>query len=341
MVANIGHGRARRRRGRARRPRRRRLRRPDLVDSAPGAAPRADSSRRWLPAGMGNVFFTSGGSESADSAMRLARADHVAAGRPERWKVVGRHPSYHGITLGAMAAGSHSARRAGYEPLLLDLPKVPWDDAGALVETIEREDPATIAAFLFEPITGAAGACLMASDEYWEAAEEVCRRHDILLIADEVMTGFGRTGRRWGHEHLPIRPDVVYGGKGLGGGYVPIGHGRRHRRRRRAAARPAVHVLHVHRQRRRLRRRRRRARRARGRAPRRASRRDGRRARRACSPTCSATTPRRRPARSRACSEASSSSPSGGRLTAAVGRRSASPATCGSTRPVPARSRTP
>ena len=67
------------------------------------------------------------------------------------------------------------------------------------------------------------GACLTASDDYWEAAEEVCRRHDILLIADEVMTGFGRTGRRWGHEHFPIRPDIVYGGKGLGGGYVPIG----------------------------------------------------------------------------------------------------------------------
>ncbi len=180
-------------------------------------------AERWLPAGMGNVFFTSGGSESADSAVRLARAHHVAAGRPERWKVVGRHPSYHGITLGAMAVGSHSARRAGYEPLLLDMPKVPWDDADAALATIEREDPATIAAFLFEPITGAAGACLMADDEYWLAIEETCRRHGILLVADEVMTGFGRTGRRWGYEHLPIRPDVLFGGKGLGGGYVPIG----------------------------------------------------------------------------------------------------------------------
>ena len=178
---------------------------------------------RWLPETMGNVFFTSGGSESADSAVRLARAHHVAAGRPERWKIVGRHPSYHGITLGAMAVGSHSARRAGYEPLLLDMPKVPWDDPEAVVATIEREDPSTIAAFLFEPITGAAGACLMASDDYWRAVEDVCRRHGILLVADEVMTGFGRTGTRWGHDHLPFVPDVLYGGKGLGGGYVPIG----------------------------------------------------------------------------------------------------------------------
>ncbi len=106
---------------------------------------------------MSHVFFTSGGSESADSALRLARAFHLAEGRPERWKVIGRHPSYHGTTLGALAAGSHSGRRAGYEPMLLDFPKVPWDNAGAVVDTIEREDPATISAFLFEPITGAAG----------------------------------------------------------------------------------------------------------------------------------------------------------------------------------------
>jgi adenosylmethionine-8-amino-7-oxononanoate aminotransferase len=178
---------------------------------------------RWLPDGMGHVFFTTGGSESADSALRLARATHLTQGRPERWKVIGRHPSYHGITLGAMAVGSHSIRRAGYEPMLLDFPKVPWDDADALVETIEREGPETVAAFLFEPITGAAGGCLTAPDEYWRTVEDVCRRHDILLIADEVMTGFGRTGLRWGHEHFPIRPDIVYGGKGLGAGYVPIG----------------------------------------------------------------------------------------------------------------------
>ncbi len=178
---------------------------------------------RWLPAGMGHVFFTSGGSESADSAIRLARAYHVGRGRSERWKVIGRHPSYHGLTLGALAAGSHVPRRREYEPLLVDFPHVPWDDADALAAVIEREDPATIAGFVFEPITGAAGACLAAGDDYWRAVEDLCRRHEILLIADEVMTGFGRTGRRWGHEHTSLRPDIVYGGKGLGGGYVPIG----------------------------------------------------------------------------------------------------------------------
>ena len=179
--------------------------------------------RNWLPEGFDHVFFTSGGSESADSSLRLARAYHLAQGRPDRWKVIGRHPSYHGITVGAIAAASHTGRRAGYEPLLLDFPKVPWNDAEAVLKVIEQEDPATIAGFIFEPITGAAGGCLVASDEYWRTVNAICKEHDILLIADEVMTGFGRTGKTWGHEHFPVEPDVIYGGKGLGGGYVPMG----------------------------------------------------------------------------------------------------------------------
>jgi adenosylmethionine-8-amino-7-oxononanoate aminotransferase len=178
---------------------------------------------RWLPSGFEHVFFTSGGSESTDSALRLARAYQLAKGRPDRWKIVGRHPSYHGITLGTISAASHSTRRAGYEPMLLDFPKVPWDDAEAVAKIIEQEDPATIAGFIAEPITGAAGGCLVAGDEYWRTVTEVCRAHDILLIADEVMTGYGRTGTTWGHQHFPLVPDVIVGGKGLGGGYVPMG----------------------------------------------------------------------------------------------------------------------
>ena len=160
---------------------------------------------RWLPDGFTQVFFTSGGSECTDSALRLARAYQVGKGRPGRWKVIGRHPSYHGMTLGTMAAASHSIRQAGYEPLLLPFPKVPWNDPEAVVKVIEQEDPDTIAGFIAEPITGAAGACLVASDEYWRTVTEVCREHDILLIADEVMTGFGRTGATVGPRALPVR----------------------------------------------------------------------------------------------------------------------------------------
>ena len=178
---------------------------------------------RWLPAGFTNVFFTSGGSESTDSALRLARAYQVGKGRTDRWKVIGRHPSYHGMTLATMAAGSHTARQAGYEPLLLPFPKVAWDDPEMVLQVIEQEDPRTIAGFIAEPVTGAAGACLTASDEYWRVVTQACREHDILLIADEVMTGYGRTGLTWGHQHFPFEPDVIVGGKGLGGGYVPIG----------------------------------------------------------------------------------------------------------------------
>jgi adenosylmethionine-8-amino-7-oxononanoate aminotransferase len=177
----------------------------------------------WLPEGFNHVFFTSGGSESTDSAIRLARAYQVAKGRSDRWKVIGRHPSYHGMTTGTMAVASHSARQLGYEPLLLPFPKVPWDDPEQVLKVIEQEDPATIAGFIAEPITGAAGACLTASDEYWQVVTDACREHDILLIADEVMTGYGRTGLKFGHQHFPLVPDVIVGGKGLGGGYVPLG----------------------------------------------------------------------------------------------------------------------
>ncbi len=177
---------------------------------------------RWLPPGFGHVFFTSGGSESTDSAIRLARAYQVGKGRTERWKVVGRHPSYHGMTLATMAAASHSGRQAGYEPMLLGFPKVAWDDPVDVVRVFD-EHAGTIAGFIAEPITGAAGACLTATDEYWRVVTDLCREHDVLLIADEVMTGYGRTGTVWGHQQFAMQPDVVVGGKGLGGGYVPIG----------------------------------------------------------------------------------------------------------------------
>jgi adenosylmethionine-8-amino-7-oxononanoate aminotransferase len=178
---------------------------------------------RWLPAELTRVFFTSGGSESVDSAVRLARLHHVAAGRPDRVKVIGRHPSYHGSTLATLAAGSHVARRAGLDDMLPDWPKVPWDDPDGVAEVIEREQPDTIAAFVAEPIIGAAGGALVADDAYWAAVSALCHRYGILLVADEVMTGLGRTGVEWAHRHWPFRPDIVAGAKGLGGGYLPIG----------------------------------------------------------------------------------------------------------------------
>ena len=195
---------------------------------------------RWVPEGLDRVVFTSGGSESMDAAIRLVRQHHVAAGRPERWKVIGRDLSYHGTTLATLAIGGHVKRRSGFEPWLADLPKAPacfctrcplgktYPECGVacadeLERVIEREGAETIAAFVAEPIGGTTAGALVPPDEYWPRVAEICRAHGILLVADEVMTGFGRTGRRFAVEHWDLTPDVLVGGKGLTGGYAPMG----------------------------------------------------------------------------------------------------------------------
>jgi adenosylmethionine-8-amino-7-oxononanoate aminotransferase len=99
---------------------------------------------------------------------------------------------------------------------------VPWDDADALAGVIEAAGPATVSAFIAEPVIGASGACLIAPTDYWARLREICDHYGILLIADEVMTGFGRTGMIWGHEHDDWRPDVIVAAKGVGGGYAPL-----------------------------------------------------------------------------------------------------------------------
>jgi adenosylmethionine-8-amino-7-oxononanoate aminotransferase len=197
-------------------------------------------TERWLPDGITRASFTSGGSESIEAAIRLARLHHVCAGRPERWKIIGRDLSYHGITLAAMAAGGHAPRRKGYEPLLLDFPKIRShyclecslgrteqdcreEAADALEEAILREGPDTVAAFLAEPVVGSAAGAVVPPDGYWPRVAEICRKYDVLLIADEVMCGFGRTGEKFAVNHFGVVPDVIVAGKGLAGGYAPIG----------------------------------------------------------------------------------------------------------------------
>jgi adenosylmethionine-8-amino-7-oxononanoate aminotransferase len=178
--------------------------------------------RSWLPPGLTRVAFCSGGSEAADSAIRLAHAHHVCAGRPGRWKVIGRWPSYHGITVASLSAGGHEGRRTGYENLLLDFPHVPWDDPDALEAMIIAQGPDSVAAFIAEPVIGAAGGVLVPDDDYFPAVAEICRRYGVLLIIDEVMSGFGRAGRNFAIDHWGVVPDILYGGKGLGGGYAAI-----------------------------------------------------------------------------------------------------------------------
>ena len=179
-------------------------------------------TERWLPDGFGHVFFAGGGSEATDTAVRLARTHHLSRGDERRYKVIGRVPSYHGATVATLAIGGHMARRAGLDPLLPEWPKVPWNDADALAAAIEAAGPDTVAAFIFEPVIGASAGALVADVDYWQQVAEVCRHYGVLLIADEVMTGFGRTGRTWGYQHDPVTPDILVSAKGLGGGYVPM-----------------------------------------------------------------------------------------------------------------------
>ena len=178
---------------------------------------------RWLPPELSQVALVSGGSESVDSAIRLAISHHTSAGRPERWKVIGRETSYHGTTMTTLAAGGHRSRRSGFDHILTDFPKMPVADAEGLEKVIESEDPATIAAVIAEPGIGAAAGAVLPPDDWWPDVREICDAHGILLIADEVMTGFGRTGRKFGIDHWGVVPDIMVGGKGLSGGYAPLG----------------------------------------------------------------------------------------------------------------------
>jgi adenosylmethionine-8-amino-7-oxononanoate aminotransferase len=194
----------------------------------------------WLPEGLTRVTFVSGGSESVEAAIRLARQHHVCAGRPGRWKVIGTDLSYHGVSLGALSVGGHATRRRGFEPMLIPFPKAPApyslaDSLGrtsedsrehaadALQDIILREGPDTVAAFICEPMVGSAGGANVPPPSYWPRVAEICKRYGVLLIADEVMTGFGRTGLRFGVEHWGVTPDIMVAGKGLSGGYAPIG----------------------------------------------------------------------------------------------------------------------
>jgi adenosylmethionine-8-amino-7-oxononanoate aminotransferase len=189
----------------------------------------------------GAVFFTSGGSESVESALKLARQYQVESGHPERYQIVSRRESYHGATLGAMAVSGNEARRGIYLPMLREFPKAgipycyrcPYDcgngcaDCGlkyaAEVEAAIAETDGAAAAFIMEPVSGATLGAAAPPPAYVKRVTEICRERRILLIADEVMTGFGRTGRRFAMDHFDVAPDIIAAGKGISSGYAPLG----------------------------------------------------------------------------------------------------------------------
>lgn len=195
---------------------------------------------RWTPPGLTRFFFTSGGSEAIETAIKFAVMYYGRVrGKRQKRKIISRRFSYHGNTIAALSAGDN-LRRADYEHILIDWPKIeasfcyrcPFgktypacevECATALEREIVRQGADTVAAFIAEPMMGSAGAAAPPVAEYWPRIAEICQRYDILLIADEVMTGFGRTGRRFAVDHWGVSPDVLVGGKGLTGGYMPMG----------------------------------------------------------------------------------------------------------------------
>jgi len=200
----------------------------------------ADELAPLLPMDDPRIYPVSGGSEAVETALKLARTYHLARGDEERTLVIGRRASYHGNTLAALDAGGKEVLQRPYAPWLGRFAKVeaayeyrcampahPVGCGTAHAEALERAivdaDPSRVAAFIAEPVAGATLAAAVPTDDYWPAVVEVCRRHGVLVIADEVMTGFGRTGRWFGVEHWGVRPDLLTAGKGSTSGSFPFG----------------------------------------------------------------------------------------------------------------------
>ncbi|WP_088139532.1 aspartate aminotransferase family protein [Achromobacter xylosoxidans] len=193
------------------------------------------------PPGISHAYFVSGGSEAVEAALKMARQYFVEIGQPERRHIVARRQSYHGNTLGALAVGGNAWRRAQFAPLLIEVEHVSpcyayrdqREDESAeqygerlaqeLEQTFERLGPGTVMAFVAEPVVGATAGAVTAVPGYFRRIREVCDRHGVLLIADEVMCGMGRTGTLYAVEQEGVTPDLITIAKGLGGGYQPIG----------------------------------------------------------------------------------------------------------------------
>jgi adenosylmethionine-8-amino-7-oxononanoate aminotransferase len=186
------------------------------------------------------MLFTCGGSEAVESALKIALHFHWANGEPSRNRFIARRRSWHGNTLGALSVSDLSDRQAPYRGSMLPVSHIspantfrPPDGVDAvdvatwcaaeLEAEIRRLGPTNVAAFIFEPVVGAAGGVVPAPDGYARLVREVCDRHGVLLIADEVMCGAGRCGTWRALEHDAVMPDIMAVAKGLGGGYVPLG----------------------------------------------------------------------------------------------------------------------
>lgn len=191
------------------------------------------------PGDLMYVSLANSGSEATELAMKMAYSYWVAKNRPMKRRIISRWSSYHGSTMGSLSMSGNAARRKEYAPYLSDYPvlelpfcrlcpyeKEPSDCnlfcANYLQKMINRFGSENISAVICEPVTGASGAGITPPDGYFERIQEICRNNDILLILDEVITGFGRTGKYFAAEHWNLQPDIIVFGKGISSGYVPL-----------------------------------------------------------------------------------------------------------------------
>ena len=188
----------------------------------------------------GRVYFTSGGSEATETAIKLARQFQLENGQKNRFRVVSRRQSYHGSTLGAMSVSGNAARRAPYAPLLAEwghiapcfcyhcpfektFPQCELACANDLETFLRANDSDAVSAFIFEPVVGATLGADVPPEGYAARMAEICRKHGLLLIADEVMSGMGRAGKPFAVQHWGVEPDMILVGKGIASGYAPLG----------------------------------------------------------------------------------------------------------------------
>ncbi len=200
----------------------------------------AERLAQYLPEGLDRVFFTNSGSESVDTALKIARAYQHARGQPGRWRLIGRERAYHGVNFGGISVGGIGNNRRRFGPLVsgvdhlrhthdpqrnafsVGLPAHGAEYADELERIVALHGPETVAAVIVEPIAGSTGV-LLPPQGYLERVRAICDRHDILLIFDEVITGFGRTGDAFAAQRFGVTPDMITMAKGMTNGAVPMG----------------------------------------------------------------------------------------------------------------------
>ncbi|MBM3801151.1 MAG: aminotransferase class III-fold pyridoxal phosphate-dependent enzyme [Acidimicrobiia bacterium] len=191
------------------------------------------------PGSLNKAMLLTGGSEATENAVKLARQYHLERGATSKFKVISRWQGFHGMTLGAVGFGGHTGRRRKYQPMLHDSPHIPpahryrcrfcchesqcnLTCTDLLEQTIKWEGPENVAAFIAEPVVGAALGAAAAPPGYFQRVREICDAYEVVFIADEVMTGFGRTGEMFAVNHWGVVPDILVAAKGIGGGYAPL-----------------------------------------------------------------------------------------------------------------------